>query len=75
MKYELVREVFTYCDNSRKRQVTFSDLETDDPDMVVRQLVDADGGEFTIFVSEDGTRTYDIVSSGFTQRVTLNPES
>lgn len=74
MNYELIREIFNQCSNNQMRDVFVSEVETDDPDNIVRTY--CTGEHFSLEKTErsDGTLIYDLVVDGLRQRLSFTPD-
>ncbi len=74
MTYELIREIFNQCSNNQMRDVFASEVETNDPDSIVRAY--CTGEDFTLEKTEksDGTLIYDLTVDGLRQRLSFTPD-
>lgn len=74
MRYELIREIFNQCSNNQMRDVFVSEVETDDPFLIMAQYCKT--GEEILERSdlEGGVVCFDMVSHGLRQRFTFTPD-
>ena len=74
MRYELIREIFNNCSRNQMRDVFVSEVETDDPDAVIRQYLV--GGEIAVdkHRTDSGTLIYDVVIDGLRQRFSFTED-
>ena len=73
MEYELVREIPNLCRNNQMRDVFFSEVETDDPEIYVRNFLKASASDITAQQNPDGTVTVWAVADGLTQKFIFTP--
>jgi predicted RNA-binding protein len=71
-KYEMIREIFNSCGNSRMRDVDIREIETDDPDTAVKEFLSGKNVSCEKLTANDGTVIFDINADGLNQRVTYN---
>ncbi|MDR1949573.1 MAG: CooT family nickel-binding protein [Spirochaetaceae bacterium] len=69
-KYEMTREIFNSCGNSRMRDVDIREIETDNPDAAVKEFLGGKNVNCEKIVKNDGTVIFDINADGLAQRVT-----
>jgi predicted RNA-binding protein len=72
-KYEMIREIFNSCDNSKMRDVDIREIETDSPDTAVKEFLTGKDVRCEKIVRNDGTVIFDITAAGLNQRVTYEP--
>ena len=74
MRYELIREIFNNCSRNQMRDVFVSEVETDDPDAVVREYLI--GSDITVdkHRAAGGALIYDVVIDGLRQRFSLTED-
>ena len=74
MRYELIREIFNHCSRNQMRDVFVSEVETDDPDAVIREYLV--GGDITVdkHCSDSGVLIYDVMIDGLRQRFSLTED-
>ena len=68
-RYELIREVFNSCDNSKMRDVDIKEIETDDLEEVVSEYTRGRDVRCEKLASDNGVAVYDIDADGLTQRL------
>ena len=70
--YEMIREIFNECARNQMRDVFFSEIETDDPDAVVREYLK---GSSDVACEKEilpgGVIRYNFSTDGLLQRITL----
>ncbi len=72
MRYEMVREIFNSCANNQMRDVFFDEIETDDPILYVRALLE--GKEVTLESAMHGDEVVvDVDCAGLRQRYSFSP--
>ena len=72
MEYELVREIPNLCPNNQMRDVFFSEVETADPVVWVRNFLKGEP-ELTVDRKPDGSVTVFAVVDGMTQKFLFTP--
>ncbi len=74
MRYELIREIFNNCSRNQMRDVFVSEVETDDPDAVVREYLI--GSDITVdkHCAAGGALIYDVVIDGLRQRFSFTED-
>ena len=74
MRYELIREIFNNCSRNQMRDVFVSEVETDDPDAVVREYLI--GSDITVdkHRAAGGELIYDVVIDGLRQRFSFTED-
>ena len=72
-EYELVREIPNLCPNNQMRDVFFSEVETRDPVLYVRDFLKDSQAELTVDSKPDGTVTVYAVADGMTQKFIFTP--
>ncbi len=73
MEYELVREIQNLCRNNQMRDIFFDEVETDDPQMYVRQYLKGKEVELTVDRQENGAVTVYASCDGLTQKFIFTP--
>ena len=73
MEYELVHEIQNLCPNNQMRDIFFKEVETDDPEMYVRQYLKGKVVELTTDARSDGTVTVYASCDGLTQKFIFTP--
>ncbi|MFP3090625.1 hypothetical protein LQZ21_09900 [Treponema sp. TIM-1] len=73
MKYEMIREIFNSCDNSRMRDVDIQELETTDVDAVVKEFLSGKEVSCKKQTQPNGSIVFDIESGGLLQRLSFTP--
>ena len=68
-RYELIREVFNSCDNSKMRDVNISEIETDDLDAFVGEFSRGKDVRCEKTAMDIGALVYDIDADGLFQRL------
>ena len=72
-EYELVREIPNLCKNNQMRDIFFDEVETDDPVVYVRQLLQGKAVELTADTRADGGITVYASVDGLTQKFIFTP--
>ncbi len=72
-EYELVREIPNLCRNNQMRDIFFSEVETEDPLLYVKQYLKGKDITLSSEVREDGTVTVFAVCDGLTQKFIFTP--
>lgn len=72
-EYELVREIPNLCRNNQMRDIFFSEVETDDPLIYVRNFLKDSQAELSVDCKQDGTVTIYAVADGLTQKFIFTP--
>ena len=72
-EYELVREIQNLCRNNQMRDVFFEEVETDDPEVFVRALLNGDKVELVTDRRTDGSITIFASCDGLTQKFIFTP--
>ena len=73
MEYELVREIPNLCPNNQRRDVFFTEVQTHDPVLWVREFLRDNQVELSVDSRKDGTVTVYAVADGMTQKFTFTP--
>ena len=73
MEYELVREIQNLCPNNQMRDIFFQEVETNDPELYVRNYLKGKAVEVTTDCREDGTVTVYASCDGLTQKFIFTP--
>ncbi|MCQ2436784.1 MAG: hypothetical protein MJ099_00125 [Clostridia bacterium] len=69
MLYEVMHEIQNSCGNNQKRDMTFTEVETDSPEQVVRQMLGNQIiDEITSETDKDGQLTFYVSCSGLRHR-------
>jgi hypothetical protein len=74
IKYEMIREIFNSCGNSRMRDVDIQEIETADVDAVVQGFLSGARASCTKQALPDGGFVFDISSGGLAQRLSFTPQ-
>lgn len=72
-EYELVREIQNLCPNNQMRDISFHEVETDDPEAYVRSLLKGKAVAVSADRREDGTVTVYASCDGLTQKFLFTP--
>ncbi len=72
-EYELVREIPNLCRNNQMRDIFFEEVETEDPVVYVRRLLEKSKVEITAETRSDGTVVIFAVADGLTQKFIFTP--
>ena len=72
-EYELVREIKNLCRNNQMRDVSFREVECDDPVSYVRELLKGKNVELSSDAREDGSVTVYASCDGLTQKFIFSP--
>ena len=72
-EYELVREIPNLCRNNQMRDIFFEEVETEDPVVYVRRLLEKSKVEITAETRFDGTVVVFAVADGLTQKFIFTP--
>ena len=73
MWYELVREIPNLCPNNQMRDVFFDEVQTDNPELYVRQFLSKTVAEITVEKRSGGGTTVYAVADGLTQKFIFTP--
>ena len=72
-RYEMIREIFNNCDNSKMRDVFIEDIETDDVAEIVSRHLDSQT-KLEQYVTSTGVEIYEISVNGVVlQKLTFSP--
>ena len=71
--YELVREIPNLCPNNQMRDIFFTEVETDNPEMYVRQFLKQSQVELSVDRKQEGTVIVFAVADGMTQKFIFTP--
>ena len=74
MKYEMIREIFNSCSNNQMRDVFVFDVETDDPEEILKDYINTQEDIKDKTILPDGTVIFDVVRSGLRQRYSFTPD-
>jgi hypothetical protein len=74
MKYEMIREIFNSCGNSRMRDVDIREIETIDVDSAVKEFLSGKEVSCKKQVQPGGCLIFDIESGGLLQRISFTPQ-
>lgn len=70
-RYEMIREIFNQCDNSKMRDVFIDEVEIEDVQSVVDRYLD-DHTTYEKFVTNTGVQIYELSAYGsITQKLTF----
>lgn len=72
-EYELVREIQNLCRNNQMRDVSFQEVECDNPECYVRELLKGKAVELSSDIREDGGITVYASCDGLTQKFIFSP--
>jgi hypothetical protein len=72
-EYELVHEIKNECPNNQMRDIFFSEIECEDPEMYVRQLLKGKTLELSKEPGRDGSVTVHAVADGLVQKFVFTP--
>lgn len=70
-EYEAVWEIFNQCANNQMRDVFIDEVETEDPELFIKEKFKGRDVSYEKTVTEDGTVVFDILASGLKQRYTF----
>ena len=73
MEYELVREIKNLCRNNQMRDISFEEVETEDPVEYVRRLLRGRVVEITPDWHDDGSVSVHACVDGLIQTFTFTP--
>ena len=74
MRYEMIREIFNSCSNNQMRDIYVSDIETDDPEEILKDYINTQEDIKDKTVLPDGTVIFEVVRSGLRQRYSFTPD-
>lgn len=74
MRYEMIREIFNSCSNNQMRDIFVSDVETDDPEEILKDYINTQEDIKDKTILPDGTVIFDVVRSGLRQRYSFTPD-
>lgn len=74
MKYEMIREIFNQCSNNQMRDVFVSEVETEDPELVLMSYIKTKEEITDKIIHPDGTVIFNVVCSGLRQRYSFTPD-
>ncbi len=69
--YETVWEIFNLCPNNQMRDVFIDEIDTEDPEQVIREKFKDKELSYDRSVLPDGTIVFDILASGIHHRYTF----
>lgn len=69
MEYEMIREIYNGCDNSKMRDVEIKELHIDDLDHYVDQFFTGKNLHVDKNVASSGAITYNVQCDGLLQRL------
>ena len=72
-EYELVHEIQNLCRNNQMREVFFQEVETDNPELYVRQLLKGKITELSVDAGDQGNVTIYVNCDGLTQKFIFTP--
>ena len=72
-EYEMVREIQNMCPNNQMRDIFFQELETEDPEVYVRQMLQCRDVQLDVQRSSDGVITIFADCSGMIQKFVFTP--
>ena len=67
-EYEMIREIKNLCPNNQMRDISFSEIATDDPEEYVRHFLKGHSPELSVQRHEDSSWAIDAVCDGLMQR-------
>jgi len=71
--YEMIREIFNSCDNSKMRDVFIDEIETDDIMSIVNRHLDSQT-KLEKYVTSNGVQIFEISVKGLVmQKLTFTP--
>ena len=74
MRYEMIRENFNSCSNNQIRDIYVFDIETDDPEEILKDYINTQEDIKDKTVLPDGTVIFEVVRSGLRQRYSFTPD-
>ena len=74
MRYEMIREIFNSCSNNQMRDIFVFDVETDDPEEILKDYINTQEDIKDKTVLPDGTVIFEVVRSGLRQRYSFTPD-
>ena len=74
MKYEMIREIFNQCSNNQMRDVFVSEVDTEDPELVLMNYIKTKEEIIDKTIHPDGTVIFNVVCSGLRQRYSFTPD-
>lgn len=74
MKYEMIREIFNNCSGNQMRDVDIKEIETSDPDLIVKEFLIGNSVHCEKLEKPDGSVIFDINTDGILQRVSFCPQ-
>ena len=72
-EYEMVREIQNMCPNNQMRDVFFDEVETDCPEMYVRQMLKGSAVQVHSEKAENGIVTVFADCDGLIQKIIFTP--
>ena len=72
-EYELVQEIQNLCPNNQMRDIFFEEVETDNPEIYVRQKLAGKNVTLLADTREDGTVTVYASCDGLNQKFIFTP--
>lgn len=73
MEYELVREIKNLCRNNQMRDISFEEVQTEDPVMYVRSMLKGEVIDISPSYHADGSVTVHACADGLIQTFTFTP--
>ena len=71
-KYEMIREIYTLCDNGKNSDVLIEEVETDDVHSVILEYCRGKKVEIDRTDKKDGSIQYDLLRDGLKERITFS---
>lgn len=71
--YEMIREIQNLCRNNQMRDISFDEVETDDPCDYVRRLLEGASVSISADCRADGSVTVYAACDGLTQKFQFTP--
>ncbi len=74
MRYEMIREIFNSCSNNQMRDIYVFDVETDDPEEILKDYINTQEDIIDKTILPDGAVIFEVVRSGLRQRYSFTPD-
>jgi hypothetical protein len=72
-EFEMIREIFNQCSGNQMRDVFIEEIETDDPEAVLKKYLAGKEVTYTKTISGKGQIVFDVITDGMRQRISFTP--
>ena len=74
MRYEMIREIFNSCSNNQMRDVYVTEVDTEDPALIMEQYRKYEDDLLERTDMDNGVVFFNLYSHGLRQRFTFTPD-